>query len=152
MLGFNKLSTNEKRVVIIGIIVIVVALFLYFQGKKAGGRGKAKHIDLPSDLVVGGDPNSDPNAGGIPGSTIRRISTALHDDMDGWNLTGHNMDPYKEWLTLSDTGFVAVYNDFNDQFYNEGKGTLRKWIMDEMYRDSLVDDAILPRMAKLNLL
>ena len=147
MLGISKLNSKQKRTAIIVGVIILIALTIYLIGRSSGKKGKAKHIDLPTDTGKPGD-----NFGGIPASTIRRLSVALHDDMDGWNLGGHNMDPYKEWLTMSDTGFVAVYNDFNDQFYSEGKGTLRKWIADEMYRDSLIDDAVLPRMAKLNLL
>jgi hypothetical protein len=145
------MDKKTKKQMVIGLLVFAAILFIYFKGKAAGKLGKAKKVKLPNDIIGGGS-NTDPNTGQIiNGSKIRSISVALHDDMNGYNVTGHDMTPYKDWVTLSNTGFVAVYNDFNKQYFSEGNGTLKEWIVDEMYRDSLVDDIILPRMASLNL-
>lgn len=132
--------------VIIGTLIIALILFIYFKGKAAGKLGKAKVIDLPKDIP--GD-----NSQGITTTAgdIRRISTALHDEMNGYNWNGHNYAPYEEFARLSDTGFVSVYNDFNSMYHSEGNGTLKQWLTDENFFGSVVDQIIFPRMARLNL-
>lgn len=122
------------------VVVILIILSVYFTGKKAGKQGKIRIIDLPSD-----------NGGTIDPNKIRRIATELYNDMYGYNYRGHDMRAYQDFAMLSDTEFVAVYNDYNNQYYSLGSGTLKEWIMDEMFFDELIDDIILPRMAKLNL-
>ncbi len=152
MLGLEKMTPANKKKLFIGIGILVLVLIIYFKGKAAGKQGKAKVVALPNDIIGGNASNSDANIGNVEtGAKIRQIAVGLHDDMDGYNWLGHDMKFYKEWVTLSNSGFVAVYNDFNKMYMSENKGTLKQWLVDEMYRDSLVDDIILPRMASLNL-
>ena len=132
--------------VIIGVLIIALILYIYFTGKAAGKKGKAVVIDLPKDIP--GD-----NSQGITTTAgdIRRIATAMHDEMNGFNWSGHDYTPYEEYSRLSDTGFVAVYNDFNKRYFSEGNGTLKQWLIDENFYGSVVDQIIFPRMARLNL-
>lgn len=152
LIGAEALKKVNWKKVIIALLIIALVLYIYFKGKAAGKQGKAKYVDIPADIIGGNASGSDANIGQVEtGAKIRQIAIGLHDDMDGYNWLGHDMKYYKEWVTLSNAGFVAVYNDFNKMYMSEGKGTLKQWLVDEMYRDSLVDDIILPRMASLNL-
>lgn len=137
--------------VIIGALIIGLILYIYFTGKAAGKRGKATIIDLPNDIP---GPVQTPGSQGISATAgdIRRIATAMHDEMDGFNYSGHDYTPYEEWARLSDTGFVAVYNDFNKQYFSEGEGTLKEWLQNETFTlGDIIDEVILPRMGRLNL-
>jgi len=150
----NVFKKYQWQFIIGGILLL--ALVIFFMGKSSGKRGKKKDVKLPNDIIgAGGSPSTDPNintgGGVLSGALVRKIAVGLHTDMAGFNWAGHDMTSYKEWVSLSNTGFVAVYNDFNQMYISEDKGTLFNWLIDEMYRDSLVDDIILPRMASLNL-
>lgn len=139
--------------VIIGALIIALILYIYFTGKAAGKRGKAVVIDLPKD-IPGAVTTPTTQTGTITATAgdIRRISTALFDEMDGFNYSGHDYTPYEEWARLSDTGFVSVYNDFNGMNFNKGEGTLKDWLKNETFVfGSIVDEVIFPRMARLNL-
>ena len=142
MIGAVASKINWKYV-IIGLIILALILYIYLSGKKAGKIGKPNIVDLPKD--VGGVP--------VEGNQIREISTALYDDMEETPWSGHNYTYYNKWAQLSDTGFVAVYNDFNNQYSNLGEGTLKAWIMSQTYSfdGGLISDIILPRMGRLNL-
>lgn len=132
------------KYVIIGALILGLILYIYFTGKAAGKRGKVNVIPLPNDLA--------PNTPQVNAGDVRRISTALYDEMNGFNWGGHDYTPYNEFSRLSDMGFVAVYNDFNKQYQGLGKGTLKQWLIDEIFTvGDVVDDVILPRMAKLGL-
>ena len=137
------LSKYWKQLLIVAVVLFIL-FYIWYRGKKAGESGKPKHIGLTNDFVIGGTMSVD-------GGKVRRIATLLHDDMDGFNF-GHDDQIYNEFAALSDTEFVAVYNDFNNQFFSEGEGTLKEWIISEVYGDwTIIEDIILPKMARLNL-
>ncbi len=135
------LKTYWKQIAIV-IGVIIVILIIYYYGKSSGSVGQ---VPLPPD-----DPNAPLTE--AEKQKIRSIVLALHEDMDGYNFLGHNMQPYKDWLLLSNTGFVSVYNDFNRMYFSEGEGTLREWIENEQYNQwTLIDDVVIPKMNLWNL-
>lgn len=70
---------------------------------------------------------------GIPaGWSPFPLAAQLHNEMEGINWGGLD---HRSWITLSDLPtddmVVAVYKAFNQQYFNEGDGTLTKWITDE---------------------
>jgi len=146
-----KLEKKQKKYLIYGIIVLVILLAVYFKGRAAGLLTKPKQIDIPKDIIGGESGGNTPTGGIETGAEIRSVATALFDDMSGFNWSGHDMTPYKRLLALSNSGFVAVYNDFNTRYYGLGEGTLKEWLMNESFRDNLVTDVIIPRMQTLNL-
>jgi hypothetical protein len=144
-----KFGSKYAIYVIIAVVVIGVLVFIYFVGRRSG-KVKIEQVDLPSDQPGGSVLTSQDNA------KVRTIAQQLHDDMDGLNFS-HQLKPYEDLLTLNDTLFVAVYNDFNNLFGAENKGTLRQWISDETSDwwwgtsfSSLVK-SIIARMDRLNL-
>ncbi len=73
-------------------------------------------------------------AKGLPqGWSPYPLAAALHNDMEGVNW-GVMVEP-QSWVTLSglptDDMVIAVYEAFNQQYFNEGNGTLTEWIRDE---------------------
>ena len=132
----------QQKYFFIGALILGAIIFIYYKGVKSGKIGKPKFIKPPKDAP--GQPQGS-------GANVRQTAIALYDDMNGYNWSGHNMTPYKNWATMNATDFVGVYNDFNNMYYEVGEGTLKEWIINEKYYDNLVDDIIIPRMGKENL-
>lgn len=112
---------KNKIYIIISLIVVAGGLILYFIGRKASSIQQAP---LPEE-------NETIDAAAV--AKIRRIANALHEDMDGVNWINRDKAIYKEMLSLSNSIFVSVYNDFNKLFEAENKGTLKQWIEDEYF-------------------
>lgn len=136
--------------VIIAVVVVIILGAVYFVGR-GDGTTKIKSIPLPSD--VPGSKISD-----VDGVSIRSLSVQLFESMDGIN-SSNDPKPLQDLLNLSDTLFVAVYNDFNTLYAAKEEGTLRDWIKGEGGFFSMasggyaaLQTAVLSRMAKLNLL
>jgi hypothetical protein len=138
--------TKYWKQILIGLIVLLFLLYIYFQGKKSGKKGQSLQVDVPLDVVIGGNV-------AIDGTKVRQIATELHNDMDGYNWQGHDEEIYNRYSQLSDSEFISVYNDFNTRYFNEGEGTLFEWIDNETYVGywDVIENVILPRMAALNL-
>lgn len=132
---------ETKHIFIALAIALVIILVIYFAGKKAGST-KIEQVPLPDD-----------NTGQLSQDQlkqVRELSRKLHDDMDGLNLFGmRNTEIYNQFTALSDTMFVAVYNDFNTLYAGEDNGTLRAWIDNETGIPS--SNIIIDRMNRLNL-
>jgi hypothetical protein len=63
---------------------------------------------------------------------------------------------YQQFLGLSDTEFVGVYNYFNDLYLKENSGTLTQWLKDESFTYTAgasgdLRETILMRLQGLNL-
>lgn len=137
-----------KTPLIIILSVLGVALILFFIGKKAGSTF-IEQIPLPSDQP--GEDLSEEEQ-----KKVRQIAIDLHRALKGWALDifFRKSNPYNQMLLLNDTLFVAVYNDYNQNF-GDGE-TLRSWIENDWYFSK--SDAgtavvlILERMNNLNLM
>lgn len=140
------MKLNPKQLLIIFAIVVVlmviVGVWFYVKGKR-----KTTIAPPPQDNPDG----STNNVYGVSSAEIAVISDQLYQDMDGFNLTGHDSAPYEKLSALSDTDFVKVYNAFNTKYQKEG-GTLKEWIEDESYAFDDVVEAILTRMGRLGLI
>lgn len=136
---------------------LAIAVLLYFVAKKVYTKFLVfTPAPLPTQSSTGVN-LTQPEA-----QEVRRITLALHTDMDGINIT-RNWDIWSEFAALNDLLFRAVYNDFGNLYYSEGKGTLREWINDENFTASgflskpfwwtagWVKDNVLDRMDALNL-
>lgn len=71
---------------------------------------------------------------GIPqGWSPYPLAARLKNDMTGINWRG--LEP-RSWIVLielpTDDMVIAVYEAFNEQYFNEGEGTLTEWIRNEM--------------------
>lgn len=135
------------------ILIIVVAIYWFaFRTGKDQGSTTIEQVPLPDDVTESGVQLTTEEA-----TKVRTISKELHADMDGWNAFSHDMEPYRNLVNLSDTLFVAVYNDFNTLYAESGE-TLRQWIEGESFvtfgLQSVfmeVRQNILDRMNRLNL-
>lgn len=134
-----------KNIVIGIIIIMVILLVIYFLGKRSG------------KLKVAGPQGKYPHDGdAIPtGWKAEPLREELFNVMDGvFTLASTKDETFQKYLSLpTDDMFVAVYNVFNQKFFNKGKGTLRIWINDEsntVVFDSTIDDLNV-RFDRLNL-
>ncbi len=140
------MSKNIKIYIIIAVVVVIIIALVYFQGKAAG---TIKQVKLPND-----EPGMK-NLTDAEATQVREIARSLYEEMKGVNLLSRDPEPYDKLSKLSDTLFVAVYNDFNKN-YGNGE-TLYAWMDGEyylahsFYLSGLVSNVIMPRMQKLNL-
>ncbi len=136
-----------KKYIIIALIVIAIGLIIYFIGRKTSS---IQQKELPSENEA---------IDTAAAAKIRQISNDLHNDMAGINILNRNKEVYKQMLGLSNSLFVAVYNDFNNLFGLENKGTLKNWIEDEFYFNiwglslefKSLKNALIDRFNQLNL-
>lgn len=142
------MKVTPKQILVIVIIavvmitMIILGIWAYRKGKKQVTIAK-----LPLDNAVTGSNNP----AGVSQAEIVAIADALYRDMDGWNLSGHKVEPYQKLNALSDTDFVNAYNTFNTLHQSEGDGTLKEWIESETFVFDDVVESIIARMGRLNL-
>lgn len=126
----------------ISVAVIIVALVIFFLFRKKS----IAQVPLPKE---DGDLDKSDQ------ETVRDIAQRLYNDLKGWSwITGRDSSAYQDLASTSDTIFVAVYNDFNQNFSN-GKGTLRSWIEKDWYwkyaESAMAIQTIYDRMDRLGL-
>lgn len=149
ILAGSAMKKLPWKKIVVGLVILLIIYIIYRQGKKSGELGKVKNTDIPIDVYNGGNVLVD-------GAKIREMSTLLHDDMKGVNVFW-NDDLFQNLAKLSDSELVALDNDFNERYYNEGEGTFKEWINSQQFwwysgsLAELVNEVILPRMAGLNL-
>jgi hypothetical protein len=141
------MSKQAKIYLYIGIGVVlligIVAAIFYFKGKN--------QVTLqysPGELP--GNPGSGTQYG-ASNNELKTLSQDLYDEMNGYNILGHDMGPYKRAVYLNDNDLIKLYNTFNTMFQKESDQTLYEWIDNEKFNSHDITDALLAKMAKLNL-
>jgi hypothetical protein len=103
-------------------IVLAVAVIIYFTGRRAGKKASDNpwQAPLPTDIGNGSGPSS------VDWAKIRSITDDLFSDLEKLDwipMWGTRViQVYEQWNSLSDTEFVAVYNDFNSRFSSRFSG------------------------------
>lgn len=142
------IAANWKSPIAIVIYVILGIVIVYFVGKWSG-KFVNKPNKLPSDTDWGAALTES------EGQEVRRLSRALHDDMDSYlvsaGLRPRDNQAYIDLAKMNDKLFTAVYNDFNDQYLVEENGTLKDWINDEWGLPGNTKTIILQKFNDLNL-
>ena len=92
-----------------------------------------------------------PENKGIPaGWDALPLAKELYNVLKGvFTLPVTKTNVYNKLLVLTDAQLTAVYNEFNNQYYNEGSGTLTAWINDELSTSN--SENLLNRMMLLGL-
>lgn len=128
------------------ILLLLVGLgwFFYRRGKK-----QVTLQYLPGELP--GNPTSG-NVVGASNDEIKEIAQELYNDMAGFNVFGHNYEPYRRAVGLSNTDLLKLYNTFNTMYQKESNETLTSWISSERYTNTDLPSAIISRLTKLNAL
>lgn len=135
---------SKKSIIVASIVmagVLAIVLVIYFIVKKSKDAGT---VALPKETDWGRSLTD------YQSEQIARIAKALYEDMNGWNVWGHNSSVYEEYAACNDVIFVGVANYFADKY---GKGeNLAKWLDDEAYGTlSSTVDAIKSRLASFNI-
>lgn len=112
---------------------------IYIAGKKLFSPAHIKPLRLPENK-------------GIPaGWDAVPLVTELYNALKGaFSLPITKAKIYDKLLVLSDAQLTAVYNEFNNQYFQENSGTLTAWINDEWSKPSN-SDSLLNRMMLLGL-
>lgn len=125
------------------IVILVLVLFgwyFYKQGKKKNSIQYAPN-DLPGDTGAKGTASN---------SEIKDVAIGIYNDIDGFNLTGHNNIPYDRAILFSDTDVVKLYNAFNTMYQNELGETLTQALIGEKFWENKAPDTLILRLQKLN--
>lgn len=138
---------NEKTKTILIVsagavgLLAVVFVIAYFVGRKSA---KAQTVDLPEATDWGTSLTASESA------DIERLAKALHDDMDGLNLS-HDGNIYTEYAATTDRVFVGVANYFAEK-YGAGEN-LAQWIAGETFAAAKLTTAnmIRERLAKFGI-
>ena len=120
---------------IVAVFVIVIILIKKF--------GKVKDVPLPKDTNWGRTLSE------AESTDVVRIADALHFDMNGWNVWGHEKSIYQEYSMTTDKVFVAVANYFAEK-YGDGEN-LAQWIKDEAFAFSSLTDSIISRLQRFGI-
>ncbi len=144
-MNFGGIKLN-LTVVIISIIVLIIliglGIYFYRQGKK-----QKTLQSLPGELP--GNPGSG-NTTGASNDEIKNIASGIFDDIDGYNLFGHDNEPYNNAVLLNDTDLVKLYNTFNTLYQDKLGETLTVAMTNEKYWETNNPDIILKRLKRLN--
>lgn len=114
----KKLSPKAILIAIAAILVVVA--IIYFLGKKAGKRITPQEVELPSDI----QPNE------VSSFNPGPFTDAIFEDVNE-TFGFRDAQPYNQALGLSNTQLVAVYNDWNNRYFNKAHKTMTKAIQDE---------------------
>lgn len=110
---------NKKTLYVAGgfvlLVIVVIVVYNYIM--------KHKPAKLPHETDWGRDLTKEESA------TISRITVELYNDMDGWNLSGHDNKIYKETASLNERLLVGVGNFFRDKY----KESLIEWLKGENF-------------------
>lgn len=116
---------------IIILLILAVALTLYFSGRKAGVKkasAQGNKGKLPEETDWGKGQNLTPTEI----LQIKHFADALFEDMDGINWFSRDVQLYREYLASSDRVFVGTANYFFD---NYGRGdNLAVWLDKEWFK------------------
>ncbi len=147
---------TNKLYIWLAITIVILLLTVFYVGKnwyRISGPGT---VDLPNDDPTG---NGNGNTNELTDSQKAKVSNvtdALYKDINNWNFF-HESKPYQDLLSLSDTLFVAVWNEWNKKHYKDGN--LRKRLLDEWGNSVIwyhteftaLKTSIIAKMDKLNL-
>ncbi len=143
------MDAKTKKQLIIGSIILLLLILLAWYFYKRGKRTTTIQ-QAPGQLP--GQGSNGPNISGASNDELKTLSQELYQDMSGYNWIGHDIEPYQRALALNDGDLVKLYNAFNTLYQADSKQTLKQWIEGEKYFNHEVTDALLLKMAKLNLI
>lgn len=143
------MPSKKTIYIIIAVLIFLIALGYFYYRK---GKNTVTLQALPGELP---GTSSSGNITGASNDEIKGIANGLHEEMDGLNLFGHDMDIYNRALLLNDADIVKVYNTFNTLYQQKSGGdTLTAWLESELFSSTFESAAInlIGRLKKLNCL
>lgn len=151
----EKLSNPKKLLIVAAVIlliVLIIGIVIYRSGKKSG---KAEGvINLSNPVTDNATGSSSPSAST---SEIKQLTEAVKQDLSGVNAFGHDIDLWSRVLTLSDTDFTRLYNEFNTKYQRDSGQSLKQWVDSDVdyffqvgSKWGTIKQTVLAKMAKLN--
>ena len=137
---------KHKKKIIIGIAVLVMFILAWSFFKK----DKIAVVAVPED-----DINDEPNT--TESEKANELARAMFSNFENYNAFNfwyRPLDPFKEYVKVSDKVFVMTYNRFNELYGSQGNGSLREWLHDDAFSANdweFIETILFPRMDRLNL-
>lgn len=136
--GINPKDIMIGSAVILGIIAVFVIVMVLIKK-----FSKVQNVALPKDTNWGRTLTD------VEEEQVIRLADALHFDMNGWNIWGHDKSIYQEYSMTTDKVFVATANYFASK-YGDGEN-LAQWIKKEAFTFSSLTDSIISRLQKFGI-
>ena len=150
-----QVDTNTiswKTWLVIAIVLGLLAWYIYDKGKDSAS---VEQVPLPSDdpTVPGGVAITKAQA-----QQVRDLSNRLYAEITSFGII--NDQPFNTLLAMSDTLFVATYNDYAKLYFKDRKKTLKAeisglWSLGTfgsvLAGNTDLQNALLNRFSKLNL-
>jgi len=141
------MKEDKKNLYIYGGGVLLIAALVYYaykQGKKQTTIAPLPENDNPTGQT------------GETNENLAILATQLYDEMSGFNWSGHDVEPYKKAVLLSDIDFVRLYNIFNTKYQSTSGETLTGWFNSETFfvlgsADNSIYQTFSDNLSKLNL-
>jgi hypothetical protein len=145
MMSFGGIKVNLTVIIlslVVLILLIIAGIYIYRQGKK-----KTTIQALPGELP--GNPGSG-NVNGASNDEIKSIANDIYEDIDGFNVFGHDNKPYDSAVLLNDTDIVKLYNTYNTLYQAKLGETLTQSLENEKFWENTNPDNLIKRLKKLN--
>ncbi len=102
-----------SEIIILILLAGVAVTIIYFSGKKKGKQYRPEDVVLPPDNQGSGNTDTFSPA---------PYTDAIKDEIYSWGF--RDATPLEDINSLSNSKFVAVYNDWNKRYYGKDKETL----------------------------
>lgn len=112
-------SRTIKIIALVVIVLIIILIIVYYMGKRSKQEA--------SKVKVGSDEAGTTELTQAEIDKLRALAIAVHNDFDGWNITGWQDDLYDQMQLLSDTELVAMTNIFNVLYEQDSGQTFLQW-------------------------
>ncbi|MBS1645701.1 MAG: hypothetical protein JST67_00025 [Bacteroidetes bacterium] len=148
-LQFGNIKTTLIISVVVILLLISISWYFYYKGSK-------KTVIAPLVQDNPSSQSSQNNPAGISDTDVKQISSDIENEIHGYHVLGHDPTPYQRLLSLSDTDFVRVYNQWNTDYQQSEGQTLAKmvageWVLYDPAWDAL-QTSMNERFSKLNLI
>lgn len=126
-------------------MLILLVVFFWYRSK-----GKIEVAQVPMD-------NINDQASEAEQEKANELARAMYTNFESYNAFNfwyRPLEPFEEFVRVSDKVFVMVYNRFNQLYGMTGNGSLREWFNDEAFSKNdweFIETIVFPRMDRLNL-
>lgn len=138
---------SKKQIIIIVSVITLLAVMAFYFYKK--GKNTVTLQSLPGELPGN---NGSGNVLGASNDEIKRTANLLYQDMNGFNIWGHDYAGINAASVLNDNDLIKLYNTFNTTYQKESGETLTKWMDGEFWSYPDIPANIVLRLKKLNCL
>ncbi len=110
-----------KLYLIVGLVLLFLLIAVYFVVSGID-KEQGKKYELPADNQLNE----------VDKYKVNEIAHNLFNELNEWNFF-HDEVPLRMLMELSDTSFVAVYNLWQEKYFNDAGGSLIETLKNEWF-------------------